>query len=357
MAAKNILQVLPTNLIQIGVDKRDLDNGNWFVSIGGQLLRCVTSVDPGAATPRREPITEDQRMGAVEYLRDFSEVISQVQLTVETHQRAVWEAILGPQGEYFSATEANARNVVGSHNGTTFSVPTTVVAVGHLVLLKVELESGGILYDAYIKRQLYGDVKTGTTKVDYLFAAYNHVANTFLQMDGIGPALLGTITWGDNRYMGECDITGVALTTNQIFTYDPAEQYAITLGGEKKFAEIPEWADIEAGDLVIIASMQYLSRQFGTAYLSSSYQAELSFDSAERRPLELWRMLGDAPGGVGRRMVRRYYPFARLAGPPTEATSGNDGTSTERTATFDVFPDTSEFGHGQFYDEQTFIWS
>lgn len=357
MSAKNIRQALPANMIQVGVDTSELDNGNWFVSIGGKLLRCVTSVDPGAATPRREPVTEDQREGPVEYLQDFSEVISQVQLTVETHQRAIWEAIFGPQATYYSATEANYRNCVGDHSTGTFIVPTKMSQVGHLILLKVEQESGLPTYSAYLKRQLYGDVKSTTATTDYLFSCYNNLTAAFANFLGVGPGLGGTLAWGDNRYMGECDITGIALLANHILTYDPAEQYSITLSGEKKFAEVPEWANIEAGDLVVIASMQYLSRQFGTAYLSASYQAELSFDSPERRPLELWRMLGDAPGGIGRKMVRRYYPFARLAGPPTEPTSGNDGTSTERTATFDVFPDTTEFGHGQFYDEQTFIWS
>lgn len=355
MASQHIFQALPTNVAQLGADRDELDNGSWFAVVNGTLLRVISRVDPGSAELTKQPVTEDQRMGNIDTLNDFSGESARVQLEVRTAQRAVWEALYGPQAEYLSKTAANAANIVG--DPTQFgdvSIALSKATAGHLMIVKVTEESGGGTYEFDLDRMIYPDAKLdGTRGTDYSILVADNTLSVFEDVEASG--LGGSKTMGDNAYMGECSLSGVAFGSDNLITYDPSEQYSVTLSDGQGFPQIPEWTDdISAGDTVVILSVQYKYCQFGTDATSSSYQVELPFDSSERRPLELFRMLGDAPGGLSRRMVRRIYPFARVSSPASEATQADDGTATVRTVELEVFPDTTEFGNGQFFFEQHF---
>lgn len=358
MATKHIFQALPANIAQIGADKSELDNGAWFAVIAGELLRIVSRIDPGASELTKQPVTEDHRMGNIDTLSDFSGESARIQMEIKTAQRGVWEAIYGPQAEYYSNTQADARNIVG--DPTLYGDPSIALSeatVGHLILVKVTEESAGGTYEFDLERMMYPDVKIdGTRGTDYCVLVSDGTNSVFHDVEN--SALAGVKTMGTNAYMGECSYAGVAFDSDHLITYDPQEQYSVTLSDGQEFPEIPEWTDdIEAGDTVVILSISYKWCQFGATPSANSYQVEMPFESSERRPLELFRMMGDAPGGLSRKMVRRIYPFARVVSPASEATQADDGTPTNRTIEWEVFPDTSKFGNGQYFLEQHFEWA
>lgn len=354
---RHIFNAVPAALAQMGADKDELDNGAWFAAIGGYLLRVVSRIDPGTSELTMQPVLEDHRMGAIDNLKDFSGESARITMEIQTQQRGVWEAIYGPQGVFLSKTEANAANIVGDPTeGGAAPFTLAEATVGHLIICEVNLESGVPTYEFELPRQLYPQVEHTTAGVDYRISVYNNNDGTFKDIEASDISAI--LTWGPNAYMGQCSISDVSLRAEHLMTYDPSQKYACTLSDGQDFPEVPEWIeDIEAGDTVIILNIAYKYTQFATETSSNSYQVELPFDSSERRPLELFRMLGDAPGGLGRRMVRRVYPFARVSAPPSEATQADDGTPTTRTVEFEVFPDTTKFGNGQKYYEQDFEWA
>jgi hypothetical protein len=348
MSEKTIFQALPSQVLQLNADKSQLDNGNWFVVSHGQLVRVITEVDPGNMEPKKEPVFEDQRMGPMDTLDNYGDVSSRVKLGFATGQRAVMEALLGPMAEFLSKTELNARNIVGDPA----VIPDELAEIGHLMLVKVNLESGGGTYDMEFLRQLYPDFKSTLYGTDYRFCVWNNTTERFEDIcdSGVG----GDITWGTNRYMGECTVGSMTLTADHLLIFDPAQNYSVSVSDGIELADVPEWDDLDSGDTIIIVSVQDKYCQMGTDASDSSYQIDFPFASNERRPLELFRMLGDAAGGRSYHMIRRVYPFARPASAPTEATRGSDGTPNERSIEFEVFRDTTKFGNGQLYFTQ--LW-
>jgi hypothetical protein len=353
---KNIQQGVPGNLLQPGVDKRLFDNGAWYVAIGGTLLRADVETDPGTHETQDEPFYEDQRNGPLDRLNNRADETSRIRIDLATGQRAFMEAAYWKQATFRSKAEANAYNVVGDPSKAAGPSALASADIGHLILVKVELESGGLTYQLDMPRQYYGDVDSSASG-QYRFSSYSPGVFEDIESSSQG----GTLTWGTNKYMGECSTAGITFTAGTVLTYDSSQQYTVTLSDGIKVAEIPEWADgdyeIDDGDSVVILNCCYFHSQFGSDADSSSYQMNPDFNSFERVPLEMFRTLGDAAGGKSANMIRRVYPRCIMSSPHTEATRGDDGTVTRRTLEFMSYPDDAEFGDGSHFFEQQFKWT
>ena len=352
---KTVLEGVLANLLQPGIDKSKFDNGSWFAAVKGYLLRAVLEVDPGTAEAQREPFFEDQRMGPLDSLNNRAEANTRVRIDLGTAQRAVMEAVYGKQGLFLSKTAANVANVVGDPSKAAGPEALARADVGHLILVKVVKDSGGLEYSLDMPRQLYPDIDT-TAAARYRFSSYTGGYFEDIESSGQG----GTLTWGTNRYMGECSIGGIVFRAGAVLTYDSSQQYSATLTDGIKIAEIPEWAEgdyeISDGDLVVILNCCYFYMQFSALADTGSFQMGTPFASFERVPLELFRTLGDAAGGKSKNMIRRVYWRAILSAPLTEPTRGDDGTVTKRSAEYMIYPDNSEFGDGSYFAEQQFLW-
>jgi len=352
--SKSIDQALSQRIVQLGLDRSELDNGNWLMVVNGTRIRGVTSVDPGTAAPKMQGHTEDQRMGPAAHLRDRSDMDNRLKVDFETDQLAVVQALLGPQATVLAKAAANAANVIGDATKCSAAAEEMAVAdLGHLVLAKV---TGPTTYSLTLPRQLYPDIDQ--TADSFRFSAYNPADGKFYDLAGTD--LGGSIAWGPNAYIGQLSVSGMTLG-GQIFNYDPSQAYTVNCTDGIGLAEIPEWMEkgniLTKGDEVVIVNCAYQYMQFGTGTSDDSYQVNYPFDANERVFVELYRMLGDAPGGIGRIMKRRVYFNAMPVSVPTEATDGRDGAPTKRSLEFITYPDISKFGDGSPFVDQKFVFS
>ena len=353
---KNISQGVPSNLLQPGLNASLFDNGAWYVAIKGTLLRANLETDPGNAESTDEPFYEDQRNGPLDRMNNRADENTRIRIDLATGQRSIMEAAYDSQAIFRSKTEANAYNVVGDPSKAAGPEALALADIGDLILVKVEVESGGLTYQLDQPRMYYADVDSSTPG-QYRFSSYSPGVFQDIESSAQG----GILTWGTNKYMGESSTAGITFTAGSVLTFDSSQQYTVELSDGIKVARIPEWArgdyDINDGDSVVIMNNCYFHAQFGSDADTGSYQMNTPFSVFERVPLELYRTLGDAAGGKSRNMVRRVYTQAILAAPATEPTRGDDGTVTRRSLEYMIYPDNSEFGDGSYFFEQNFVWA
>ncbi len=336
--AQTLHDVLSPTMVKRLLDEDYADNGNWIPAVNGVIIPACTAVEDNPVAPVQSFIRTDARKSPDAELRHYNTEQYMLNLNVASLQANVLNEVLGMGATIQDRAATNTARTCGDVTGLAtvddalfgaFLVAGTVgnqsIAIPELLLPHTDFVADGTGADGSGQGSAYN------------ISSYDYAADAFTVQGS-------NAIWSD-PFLGTLTMTGMTLTTDMLFTWDPSESGIVTIAGESVNIDFKD-PQLDRGDSACIFSFAYEYGQLGG---NSDWSVTQPLDTPTRVAIDLFRSLGDTvEGPIWER--RRYYHTEQRA-IPAASTDGSDENPNIRQYSFNCrFNETRLANNSRFYD-------